>query len=94
MKYKNYILVCDEDDKVWESSSIIWASIGGEDEASQSVSTHLDIDIGLTILLGDNETFTKFGPVRMILGDTETDYFRIIRFRSDDWKTYRLLCRK
>lgn len=91
MKYKNYILVCDEDDKVWESSSMSLVSIG-EDNTIQK--THPDIDIGLTILFGDNGTFTKFGSIRMILGDTETDYFRIIRFRTNDWKTYRLLCRK
>lgn len=92
MEHKKYILVNETTDQIYESSTINWVS---HKEDSTIEKTYKDIDIGLNlILLSNDEIIYETPSVKMIMNDTSTDYFRIIRFRTQNWDIYRLLCRK
>lgn len=94
MKYTKFILVNETKDQIFESSVLNWVSHG---EDSTIEKTHNDIDIGLNLIFSspsEGKIIYESPSVKMIMGDTETDYFRIIRFRADNWDIYRLLCQK
>ena len=91
MEHKKYILVNETKDEIFESSTIKWVS---SDESSAN-KIHTDIEIGTKLILSDdtsNDIVYQSGEIKTIIDNKKTAYFRIIRFRTDNWDIYRLLC--
>ena len=91
MEHKKYMLVNETKDEIFESSTIKWVS---SDESSAN-KIHTDIEIGTKLILSDdtsNDIVYQSGEIKTIIDNKKTAYFKIIRFRTDNWDIYRLLC--
>lgn len=97
MNHKKYILVEEENDVIREFDSMIWLKTEVDSDGSVNFQEAFnDIDLERYLIGFDTNVNQIFigKPVTTILQNTSSEYFNIYRFRTNDYKAFRLLVRK